>query len=133
MTGRTLSYTDQVDESWAAKAIDTFEVAVEPDGAAPVVLDLSGRCPRCDDQMEDTHWLIAFSGVASLSREDAMAAVNTLLGTGIVVKPILPAEFTVQCRCKVAHPDPLHRTGLKGCGALWRMRFELADEQGPHD
>jgi hypothetical protein len=122
---RLLAYTDEVDESWAVTAVGTFQVVPSPDANRPVVLDLSGRCPRCDDAMRDTHWLIAFSGISGMSREDAVRAVDALREAGIAADPLLPAEFSVQCRCEHEHPDPLHRTGLRGCGAVWRMRFEL--------
>ncbi|WP_327000351.1 hypothetical protein OHA72_35155 [Dactylosporangium sp. NBC_01737] len=127
MTG-TLTYTDSVDESWAARAVETISVSVTPDVDNPIVLDLSGTCPRCRDDMADSHWLIAFSGVSGMTRDDAIVAATALRDAGIVAESLLPAEFTVQCRCAVPHPDPLQRTGLRGCGAAWRMRFELTDD-----
>jgi hypothetical protein len=121
-------YTDEVDEAWADKAIDTMDVSATPDTGHPVVLDLEGECPRCGHHMVDAHWLVAFSGVSGLSREDAVRAVEAMRDAGAIRAPLLPAEFTVQCKCGQAHPDPLGRTGLKGCGAAWRMRFELGEE-----
>jgi hypothetical protein len=78
--------------------------------------------------MADEHWLIAFSGVSSMGRDDAIRAVEALRDAGAIQKPLLPAEFTVQCKCGAPHPDSLGRSGLKGCGAVWRMRFELSEE-----
>ena len=54
-----------------------------------------------------------------------MRAIEALRHVNLFGEPLLPAEFSVQCNCEHAHPDPLHRQGLKGCGAVWRMRFEM--------
>jgi hypothetical protein len=125
---KPLKYTDEVDESWADKAIDTIRVSVEPDPHHPVVLDLEGKCPRCAHAMADEHWLITFSGVSGMDRDDAVRAVEALRTASVIREPLLPAEFTIQCKCKEAHPDSLHRTGLTGCGAAWRMRIEAEEE-----
>jgi hypothetical protein len=125
---KMLKYTDEVDESWAEKAIDTIDVSVSPDPAHPVVLDLEGKCPRCDHPMADEHWLITFSGVSSVGRDDAIRAIEALRSASAIKEPLLPAEFTIQCKCREAHPDSLHRSGLRGCGAAWRMRIEATEE-----
>jgi hypothetical protein len=125
---RVLAYMDAFDPSWAARAIVTIQVSATPDRSPPVVLDLAGTCPRCDDGMTDTHWLITFSGVSTMGRDDALRAIAALRDAGVPADPLLPAEFTVQCRCDVTHHDPLQRNGLRGCGAAWRMRFELVDD-----
>ena len=57
-----------------------------------------------------------------------MRTIETLRRAGTFGELVLPAEFSVQCNCSHAHPDPLRRTGLKGCGAVWRMRFESAED-----
>jgi hypothetical protein len=75
--------------------------------------------------MEDEHWLVTFSGASGMSRDDAVRAIEALRDAGAIRGPLLPAEFSVQCGCRRPHPDPLRRSGLKGCGAVWRMRFEL--------
>jgi len=125
---KSISYTYEIDETWSDKAVDTVSASAVPDALRPVVLDLEGDCPRCGHHMADEHWLITFSGVASLDRDDAIRAVDSLRDAGAVQEPVLPAEFTVQCNCGQAHPDPLGRSGLKGCGAVWRMRFEKSQE-----
>jgi hypothetical protein len=127
---KPLNYTNQIDESWADVAIDTFRVSAQPDELNAVVLDLEGSCPRCGHAMADEHWLITFSGVSSMDREDAVRAVEALRQSGALKDPPLPAEFSVQCKCLHPHPDPLRRSGLKGCGAVWKMRFELNHEVG---
>lgn len=124
---KPLKYTDKVDAAWSANAVHTFQVTSIPD-SDPIVLDLDGRCPRCQDAMQDRHWLIAFSGVSSMTLDSAVQAREALRKTGVMDGPLLPAEFSVQCCCKIKHPDPLGRTGLSGCGAIWRMRFETVDE-----
>jgi hypothetical protein len=126
---KALKYTDEVDESWADKAIDTIAVSVTPDPAHPIVLDLDGECPRCAHPMVDEHWLITFSGVSSVGREDAIRAIEALRSASAIKEPLLPAEFTIQCKCREAHPDSLHRSGLKGCGAVWRMRIEAQETE----
>jgi hypothetical protein len=125
---KPLNYTDEIDESWAKKAVETIHVSAEPDPTDPVVLDLEGNCPRCTDHMEDEHWLITFSGVTGMSRDDAVRAIEALRDAGAIRESLLPAEFSVQCSCRQPHPDPLGRSGLKGCGAIWRMRFEVHEE-----
>jgi hypothetical protein len=124
-----LEYTDEVNPSWSETAVNTFEVAAVPDDEDPVVLDLDGRCPRCNDAMTHTHWLIAFTGVSAMDRDEALHAVEALRASGVLDKPLLPTEFSVQCSCQARHPDPLGREGLHGCGALWKMRFEAVDEE----
>jgi hypothetical protein len=125
---KTLKYTDEFDESWADKAIDTISVSVSPDPAHPVVLDLEGKCPRCAHPMVDEHWLITFGGVSGMGRDDTIRAVEALRDAAAIKEPLLPAEFTIQCKCQEAHPDSLHRSGLQGCGAAWRMRIEATEE-----
>lgn len=125
---KVLKYTDEVDESWADKAIDTMTVTVSPDPAHPVVLDLQGKCPRCAHHMVDEHWLITFRGVSGMGRDDAIRAVEALRTASAIKEPLLPAEFAIQCKCREEHPDSLHRSGLKGCGAVWRMRIEATEE-----
>jgi hypothetical protein len=125
---KPLNYTDEIDESWAITAVETIRVSAEPDPRYPIVLDLEGDCPRCTDDMQDEHWLITFSGVSSMSRDDAVRAIEALRDAGAIGEPLLPAEFSVQCSCHQTHPDPLRRSRLKGCGAVWRMRFELHEE-----
>jgi hypothetical protein len=125
---KLLKYTDEVDPSWADSAIDTIGVSVAPDPLHPVVLDLEGDCPRCAHHTADEHWLITFSGVSGMDRNDAIHAVEALRNASVIREPLLPAEFTVQCKCGAPHPDPLHRSGLRGCGAVWRMRFEVSEE-----
>jgi hypothetical protein len=125
---KPLTYTDEVDPSWADTALAGIAVSVSPDIDNPVVLDLTGPCPRCKDTVKHAHWLIAFSGVSAMSRDDAITAVESLRQTGVVNEPLLPTEFSMQCNCDVSHPDRLGRTGLRGCGAVWRMRFDVVDE-----
>ena len=125
---KPLKYTDEIDESWAEKAIETIGVSASPDPESPVVLDLDGTCPRCAHPMTDEHWLITFSGVSGMDRNDAIRAVDALRTAAVIKEPLLPAEFSIQCKCREAHPDALHRTGLTGCGAVWRMRIEAMEE-----
>jgi hypothetical protein len=121
---KPLKYTDDVDESWADTALTTIRVSASPNAERPIILNLQGACPRCAHDMSDEHWLITFTGVSSMQREDAIRAIDHLRQSGAVRQPLLPAEFTVQCTCGHQHPDPLGRSGLKGCGAVWRMRVE---------
>ena len=125
---KTLKYTDRIEESWADRAIDTIRVSASPNAERPIVLNLDGHCPRCAHQIADELWLVTFTGVSSMAREDAVRTIETLRQSGAFSEPLLPAEFSVQCNCDHTHPDPLGRTGLKGCGAVWRMRFELGEE-----
>ncbi|SFW71011.1 hypothetical protein [Amycolatopsis australiensis] len=125
---KPLNYTDDVDPSWAGRAMETLDVTPAPSADDPVVLELSGRCPRCDEKMEDSLWLITILGVSGLNREDAFNAADALREAGILAQPLLPAEFTVSCKCSTPHPDPLGRTDLKGCGATWKMRFEAVED-----
>jgi len=121
---KRLPYTDEVNEGWTDEAMSTVSVALSPDEDDPVVLELSGTCPRCRDKITDEHWLIKISGVNAVDRRDAQRAVQSLRTQGILTQPLLPAEFTVQCTCEATHPDPLGRAKLKGCGAAWVMRVE---------
>jgi len=125
---KKLKYTDEVDESWADKAIDTVNVSASPDAERPVVLDLEGHCPRCKHAIADSHWLLTFSGVSGMDRADTIRTFESLRDAGAIRSPLLPAEFTVRCNCREAHPDLLRRTGLSGCGAVWRMRFEASED-----
>jgi hypothetical protein len=127
---KPLEYTDEINTEWSTTAVQTFEVVAAPDHEHPVVLDLSGTCPRCGDHMEHEHWLIAFSGVASMSRDDALHAIEALRDAGVAADSLLPTEFSVQCDCKTPHPDTLGRKGLRGCGAMWKMRFEAVEDAG---
>ncbi len=119
-----LPYTDLVDEQWADAAMETMNVSASEGRRNPIYLDITGPCPRCSDGMSATHWLVTIAGVSPISNEQMMAAVETLIASGIDVGETLPAEFTVKCHCDIAHPDPKGRTGLVGCGATWRMRVE---------
>jgi hypothetical protein len=125
---KPLKYTDEIDVSWSVKAIETIGVSASPDPERPIVLELEGKCPRCEHPMTDEHWLITISGVSGMNRDDTFLAVEALRSADVIKKPLLPAEFTIQCKCKEAHPDALHRTGLTGCGAVWRMRVEAMEE-----
>jgi hypothetical protein len=118
---KAMKYTDDADPVWARTALGTIRVSPAPDGETPVALDLEGRCPRCEDEMEYTHWLVTFRGFNELSRDDRLSAAAALRDTGV---SLLPAEFTVRCACPATHPDPLGRKDLKGCGAMWKMRVE---------
>lgn len=125
---KPLKYTDEVAESWSEKALETISVSATPDANNPAILDLDGTCPRCEHHMTDSHWLITISGVSGMDRKDSIRAIESLRQAGAIRSSLLPAEFTVQCRCNESHPDPLHRPGLKGCGAEWRMRFEATED-----
>jgi hypothetical protein len=125
---KPIKYTDEVNEAWATGAMNTIRVSAAPDPLHPVVLDLEGNCPRCAHHMADEHWLMTFSGVSGMNRIDAVRAFETLRNADVIKDPLLPAEFTVQCKCGEHHPDSLRRSGLKGCGAAWRMRFEVTEE-----
>jgi hypothetical protein len=118
---KAIKYTDDADPGWATTALSTIRVSPAPDGDRPVALDLDGRCPRCRDEMEHTHWLITFRGFNELSRDDKLNAAAAVRDTGV---SLLPVEFTVRCTCTAEHPDPLGRKDLKGCGAMWKMRVE---------
>ncbi len=124
---RPLKYTDDRDPAWSAAAVDGFTVTGLPDHGDPVMLALDGRCPRCADRMRHIHNLVTFAGMAAASPEAVHAAVQALRAGGALSEPLLPAEFSVQCSCDVPHPDPLGRTGLKGCGATWKMRIDAVD------
>jgi hypothetical protein len=126
---KPLKYTDHVDPSWSTAAVAKFQVTPLPDSDDPVALDLNGHCPRCGDPMQHTEFLIAFKGVAEMRPEAFRATVKTLREAGVVNEPLLPAEFSVQCSCQVNHPDHLGRSGLTGCGAIWKMRMESVDER----
>lgn len=125
---KPIKYTDEIDPAWSITAVDTFKVTPRPDFDDPVALTLDGRCPRCNDPMEHTEFLIAFRGVGPTSPDALRAAVKPLWEAGELNKPALPAEFSVRCCCQVKHPDRLGRSGLTGCGAAWKMRIESIDE-----
>ena len=125
---RSLQYTDAIDESWSLRAVNLIRVSTLPDVGDPVLLELVGLCPRCGDETRDEHWLQTFSGAAAMKPEDIITAIQALRSSGVVDTPRLPVEFSVQCRCDALHPDPLRRRGLHGCGAVWRMRIEVFDE-----
>ena len=120
----SLPYTDLIDEEWADKALETLSVVPSSDGPNPIYVDISGNCPRCNEHMEYTHWLVILAGVASMSKTEKIHAIETLRKAGIAKGDTLPAEFTVECGCKTVHPDQKGRTDLVGCGAKWRMRVE---------
>jgi hypothetical protein len=121
-----LPYTDLIDEQWADEALESLSVMPSPDDLKPIYLDISGRCPRCSDDMEYTHWLVTVVGVASMSKEEAIEAIEAIQDAGFARDNTLPAEFTVECECETAHPDPKGRKNIHGCGAKWRMRVEHA-------
>jgi hypothetical protein len=77
--------------------------------------------------MQHTEPLIAFRGVTTTSVDALRATVKTLRETGMMTEPLLPAEFSVRCGCRVKHPDPLGRADVSGCGAIWKMRIETVD------
>lgn len=125
---KPLNYTDDVNLAWATIAVDKFTVTPLPTADDPVKLRLQGRCPRCNEPMEHTHNLIAFSGVAAMTPETLHATVKSLRSAGVIEEKLLPAEFSVKCCCRSNHPDRLGRSGLTGCGAIWKMRIESVDE-----
>lgn len=119
-----IEYTDASNEQWSLDAVTLFNVDVVPDIQTPLLLDLNGKCPRCKDDMSAEHWLVSFSGVTDLSRDEAVQALRALYDQGIIKDPPLPAEFALKCVCQMKHPDPFGRSSLIGCGAFWNMRFE---------
>jgi hypothetical protein len=125
---KPLKYTDKNDPAWSAAAVKSFQVMPLPDSDDPVALELNGLCPNCEDHMQHTEFLIAFKGVSPTSPDTLHAIVKTLRNEGQLNKPLLPTEVSIQCCCQVKHPDPLGRSGLIGCGATWKMRFESFDE-----
>src|SRR5262249_19742363 len=84
-------YTDEVDPAWSTAAVDNFRVVPHPDSADPVALELDGTCPRCQDHMQHTEFLIAFRGVSPTSPDALRATLKTLRATGIVKEQLLPA------------------------------------------
>ena len=74
---KPLIYADEVDPAWSAAAIETFQVTPHPDSEDPVKLELDGLCPRCKDHMQHTEFLIAFTGVSSMSPDALRATVKT--------------------------------------------------------
>jgi hypothetical protein len=125
---KELSYTENHDPEWSVLAIDLFDVTPLPNAHRPVAVDLDGRCPRCREPMQDTVFLIAYSGVSSMTRDEKLHAIEALQDMGVIDESPLPTEVSVQCVCDTTHPDPLGRKDLHGCGAIWRMRFEAFDE-----
>jgi hypothetical protein len=125
---KPLKYTDEVNPAWSTAAVETFQVTPRPDSDDPVALELDGRCPRCKDHMQHTEFLIAFKGVSSTSPDTLRATVKVLREGGAVKERLLPAEFSIRCCCQAKHPDPLGRSGLTGCGAIWKMRIDSVDE-----
>src|SRR6266540_2066891 len=104
--------------------METMNISASEGRRKPIDSVITGPCRRCSDAMSATHWLVTIAGVSLISNDQMMAAVETLIASGIDVGEALPAEFTVKCHCDIAHPDPKGRTGLVGCGATWRMRVE---------
>ena len=125
---KAIKYTDEVDPTWSIASVEMFQVTPRPDSEEPVVLELDGHCPRCRDHMQHTEFLIAFKGVSLTSWPVSRDTVKSLRAAGVVNEPLLPTEFSVRCSCQVNHPDPLGRSGLTGCGAIWKMRIESVDE-----
>lgn len=122
---KPIKYTDSVDIAWAKTAVDRLRVTPLPDGEDPIALRIEGGCPRCNDHMSHTHYLIAYRGVAPTSPENFREAMKAV---GAMDKALLPAEFSIKCCCQEKHPDDLHRKGLVGCGAIWKMRVEEVGE-----
>jgi hypothetical protein len=126
---KQLKYTDQIDPAWSETAVDRFQVTPRPDAVDPVMLELNGSCPRCGHPMQHTEQLIAFRGVTTTSVDALRAAVKTLRDTGVMTESLLPVEFSIRCGCPVKHPDPLGRSGVSGCGAIWKMRIETVEDK----
>jgi hypothetical protein len=126
---KQFKYTDEVDPAWSTAAVKTFHVTPRPDSEDPVALELDGLCPRCKDHMQHTEFLIAFRGVSPTSPDALRETMKALRQAGVVKEQLLPAEFSVRCCCQGKHPDPLGRSGLTGCGAIWKMRIESVDEE----
>ncbi|MDA9491396.1 MULTISPECIES: hypothetical protein [unclassified Bradyrhizobium] len=126
---KPVKYIDEPDPAWSVAAVEKFEVTPHPDAHDPMMLQLDGHCPRCEDHMQHTEFLIAFKGVAPTSPDTLRAAVEALRDKGLIGESLLPAEFSVRCNCKVKHPDPLGRAALTGCGATWKMRIESFGEE----
>ena len=123
-----LKYTDLVDPEWSTAALSTFKVSALPIASDPVVIELDGECPRCGHNMQHTEPLVAFRGVAPTSPEALYETVKQLRVSGLIKdKPTLPVEFSVRCECAAKHPDPLGRTSVHGCGAIWKVRIEPFD------
>ena len=125
---KALRYTNDVNPIWTKDAVGKFRAVGLPDSNDPVVLELDGCCPRCEDPMQHSESQIVFRGISTTSPNSLRAAVKAHREAGGKIQPLLPAEFSMQCSCTVKHPDPVGRSGLIGCGAIWKMRFEALDE-----
>lgn len=120
---KELRYTDERNPEWSAEAARTFTVTGYPDDRDPVLLRLSGRCPRCKHSVEHTEPLLVVSGIRPPTADELAKIHADLRAKGVTTGPLLPAEFSIRCSCKTKHPGAPD-TGHAGCGAVWRMRIE---------
>ena len=120
----SLPYDDTPDQRWSDQAVMTITVSPAPSPGHPYVLDLDGTCPRCQDHMRAEHWLISFSGVSAMDRDDKLRAAGAIDAEGLMPGALLPAEFAVRCTCKGNHQMPDGTASPQGCGAAWVMRVE---------
>lgn len=115
------SFVQDSDPAWADTASRTFEVTGYPGIARPLLLTVTGRCPRCGGEVVVDHPTVAVAGVAPVSREE-VDQLAEVMGDALPAQT-LPTEFLVECNCARRHRTP-DGTDRAGCGAAWWMRVE---------
>ncbi len=86
----------------------------------PVVIKVSGRCPRCKDDIPVwSHPLVVVAGVADLddSSLDQVAEVAREQGQ---LRPTGDETVDMECRCAGAHPKQPPGVSV-GCGARFAV------------
>jgi hypothetical protein len=101
------------------RALATISATLVPNAKSPVLVRLSGSCPRCEHRTADKHAIVAWAGLDELG-DDALFDLSVALidqgqprGTG-------DEEFVSSCRCDHQHPG--RPSGAVGCGSRFTVR-----------
>lgn len=116
---KPIPYSAEIRPEDTERAQKTVNATLFPTEQAPYAIDFSGKCPRCEDDFETRHWLVAVSAGLRLSALDMESFMrdyfekNKLTDAGDIT-------VDLDCTCSVEHPN--HPKGVIGCGSRFRMR-----------
>jgi hypothetical protein len=118
-TARLITYAEDVRAEDTQRAMQTVTVALVPDEAAPVAVEFSGNCPRCEHPIESREWLVSVAASLRVNDQQMSALVSQLGKLGVDLSRG-DETFDLVCSCNQVHPD--RPKDKQGCGARFRVR-----------
>jgi hypothetical protein len=116
MSDDELDYDELTDPGWDLKAAETCGIVLEPDEVRPDAITVTGPCPRCSHEVRYTSPLVLIGGglpgADRALREELLKAARDQRAH----------DLSVICSCSEEH-----RSGKKGCGAMWSLHVTWGD------